>query len=182
MFWSVLSYQDNRTMMSSSEEELDLPVEMSMLDKINNLEKFSNLKEKNWKLEESMNDSMRSDMAALKAELSALRSRVEAQDQQIGEIKKKLEEKATSAPSHSEVQRKRPALHRIVLQSRRADLKTWTRSSSLSGLNNQSERQQAFFNYMMDQLNVKCENAPSLLTVIHKSIPSIEVMSHDNNN
>lgn len=70
---------------------------------------FSTLKEKNRNLQESLTDRMISDMAAVKAELSALRSRVEGQDQQIGELKKKLEEKASRAPSHSEVQRKRPA-------------------------------------------------------------------------
>ncbi|XDV21753.1 hypothetical protein PO909_026777 [Leuciscus waleckii] len=153
--------------MSSSEDDLDSPTEASMVEKINNLERFaveqfSNLKKKSRNLQESMNEKMRSDMAAVKADLSALRSRVEAQDQQIGEIKRILEEKATSGPSHS-----------------KSNLKTWTRSASLSGLKNQdwtedldqilqpfwpeksdarerlSERQQAFFNYMMDQLKVK---------------------------
>ena len=51
----------------------------------------------------------RAGIAGNTVDLRGLRSRVEAQDQQIGEIKTILEEKATSGPSHSEVQRKRSA-------------------------------------------------------------------------
>ncbi|CAM4685479.1 unnamed protein product [Leuciscus chuanchicus] len=158
--------KDNRKM-SSSEDELDSPTEMSMVEKINNLERFaveqfSNLKKKSRNLQESMNDKMHSDMAAVKADLSALRSRVEAQGQQIGEIKRILEEKATSGPSHSEVQRKRsapsPDWTPEQKRSRSEDLDQilqpfWPEKSDAR--KRLSERQQAFFNYMMDQLKVK---------------------------
>ncbi|CAM4685443.1 unnamed protein product [Leuciscus chuanchicus] len=157
-----------RLKMSSSEEnDLDLSVEEVIITRINCFEKFavaqiSDLQQKQKNLEESMNDKMPSDMAAVKADLSALRSRVEAQDQQIGEIKRILEEKATSGPSHSEVQRKRsapsPDWTPEQKRSRSEDLDQilqpfWPEKSDAR--ERLSERQQAFFNYMMDQLKVK---------------------------
>ncbi|CAM4735956.1 unnamed protein product [Leuciscus chuanchicus] len=157
-----------RLKMSSSEEnDLDLSVEEVIITRINCFEKFavaqiSDLQQKQKNLEESMNDKMPSDMAAVKADLSALRSRMEAQDQQIGEIKRILEEKATSGPSHSEVQRKRsapsPDWTPEQKRSRSEDLDQilqpfWPEKSDAR--ERLSERQQAFFNYMMDQLKVK---------------------------
>ncbi|CAM4533146.1 unnamed protein product [Leuciscus chuanchicus] len=157
-----------RLKMSSSEEnDLDLSVEEVIITRINCFEKFavaqiSDLQQKQKNLEESMNDKMPSDMAAVKADLSALRSRVEAQGQQIGEIKRILEEKATSGPSHSEVQRKRsapsPDWTPEQKRSRSEDLDQilqpfWPEKSDAR--ERLSERQQAFFNYMMDQLKVK---------------------------
>ncbi len=96
LFFVFLSGQDKK--ISNSEDELDLPFEESMVGRISSLEKFatkefSKLKKRNKNIQDSLNDRMISDMAGVKAELSALRTRVADQDQQIQELKKKLEEK-----------------------------------------------------------------------------------------
>ncbi len=159
--------------MSSSEDELDLPFEESMVGRINSLEKFateqfSSLKKRNKNLQDSLNERMISDMAAVKAELSALRTRVADQDRQIQELKKKLEGKAGSAPR---VQEKRPASspdqspERKKIRSEDLDQilePFWPEKSDAR--ERLSERQQAFI-YMMDQLKVKGESALSLLTI-----------------
>ncbi|XP_016107798.1 uncharacterized protein [Sinocyclocheilus grahami] len=100
-------------------------------------------------------------MAAVKAELSALKSRVADQDQKIEELRKQLEGKGSSAPAHSGGQ-KRPA-----------SSPDWTpepkrrRSEELDKIlepfwperadarEKLTERQQAFFGYMMGQLKIK---------------------------
>ncbi len=194
MFYSVFFYQDKKTM-SSSEDEVDSLFEESMVGRINSLEKFateefSKLKKRNQNLQDTLNERMTSDMAAVKAELSALKTRVADQDRQLQELKKELEDKTSGAPTHTEVQEKRPA-----------SSPDWTpeqkKSRSEEGLDKilepfwperpdarerLSERQQAFFLYMMDQLKVKGERALSLFTVWHENVLSTEVMSHDTNN
>ncbi len=78
MFYSVFFYQDKKTM-SSSEDEVDSLFEESMVGRINSLEKFateefSKLKKRNQNLQDTLNERMTSDMAAVKAELSALKT------------------------------------------------------------------------------------------------------------
>lgn len=128
-------------------------------------------------------------MAAVQAELSVLRSRVEHQDQQIQELKTRLEGKASSAPTYTVVLEKRPASspdrspERKKIRSEDLDQildSFWPEWSDAR--ERLSERQQAFFLYMMDQLKVKGESALSLNYLTHKNILSAEVMSHDTNN
>ncbi len=131
---------------------------------------------------------MTSDMAAVKAELSALKTRVADQDRQLQELKKELDDKTSGAPTHTEVQEKRPA-----------SSPDWTpeqkKSRSEEGLDKilepfwperpdarerLSERQQAFFLYMMDQLKVKGECFKSLHCLTRKR--SLTQKSRDTNN
>ncbi len=179
----ILNYQrhqDKKTM-SSSEDEVDSLFEESMVGRINSLEKFaaeefSKLKKLNQTLQDTLNERMTSDMAAVKAELSALKTRVADQDRQLQELKKELDDKTSGAPTHTEVQEKRPA-----------SSPDWTpeqkKSRSEEGLDKilepfwperpdarerLSERQQAFFLYMMDQLKVKGECFKSLHCLTRK--------------
>ncbi|XP_026115530.1 uncharacterized protein LOC113094089 isoform X1 [Carassius auratus] len=154
------------TEISSSEDDLDLPFEESMIGRLNSLEKyaseeFQKLKESNKSLRESLDHQMISDMAALKTELSALKSRVAEQGQEIEELRKQLEGKGSGAPAHSGGQ-KRPASSAECAperkQRRSEELDEilepfWPeRSDARERL---TERQQAFFNYMMDVLKIK---------------------------
>ena len=161
---------------SSSEDDLDLPFEESMIGRLNSLDKFASeefqkLKESNKSLRESLDHQMISDMAALKAELSALKSRVADQGQEIEELRKRLEGKGSGAPAPSEGQ-KRPASSAECAPERKR-----RRSEELDKIlmpfwpdrydarEKLTERQQAFFSYMMDVLKIKGESALSLLTV-----------------
>ncbi len=67
------------------------------------------MKKRNQTLQDTLNERMTSDMAAVKAELSALKTRVADQDRQLQELKKELDDKTSGAPTHNEVQEKRPA-------------------------------------------------------------------------
>lgn len=192
IFCSVLSYQDKKmTDISSSEDDLDLPFEESMIGRLNSLDKFASeefqkLKESNKSLRESLDHQMISDMAALKAELSALKSRVADQGQEIEELRKRLEGKGSGAPAPSEGQ-KRPASSAECAPERKR-----RRSEELDEIlmpfwpdrydarEKLTERQQAFFSYMMDVLKIKGESALSLLTVWQ--VLSIEVMSRETKN
>ncbi len=101
--------------MSSSEgDDLDLSFEEVLRSRINSLERFaieqiSDVMETHRDLQEKVNNKMMGDMAAIKFELEFLKSYIADQDQEIEELRKQLEEKGSSAPTHSEVQDKCPA-------------------------------------------------------------------------
>ncbi|WP_161550417.1 hypothetical protein, partial [Pseudomonas sp. Q1] len=152
-----------------------LPFEESMIGRLNSLEKFASeefqkLKESNKSLRESLDHQMISDMAALKTELSALKSRVAEQGQEIEELRKQLEGKGSGAPAHSGGQ-KRPASSAECAperkQRRSEELDEilepfWPeRSDARERL---TERQQAFFNYMMDVLLIFLSDRRNLET------------------
>ncbi len=98
--------------MSSSEgDDLDLSFEEVLRSRINSLERFaieqiSDVMETHQDLQEKVNNKMMGDMAAIKFELEFLKSYIADQDQEIEELRKQLEVKGSSAPTHSEVQDK----------------------------------------------------------------------------
>lgn len=176
-FCSVCTQQNNKKMSSSEGDGLDLSFEEVIVGRVNSLERFaieqlSDVKKTHTSLQETLNSTpMISDMAALKAELSALKSRVADQGQEIEELRKRLEGKGSGAPAPSEGQ-KRPASSAECAPERKR-----RRSEELDEIlmpfwpdrydarEKLTERQQAFFSYMMDVLKIKGESALSLLTV-----------------
>ncbi len=111
-------------MSSSEEHDLDLSFEEVLRSRINSLERFaieqiSDVMETHQDLQEKVNNKMMGDMAAIKFELEFLKSYIADQDQVIEELRKQLEVKGSSAPTHSEVQDKWPA------SSERGDNKQW---------------------------------------------------------
>ncbi|XP_016410691.1 uncharacterized protein LOC107742292 [Sinocyclocheilus rhinocerous] len=158
---------DNKKMSSSEGDDLDLSFEEVLVGRVNSFKRFaieqlSDVKKTHKSLQESLNNTtMISDMAAVKAELSALKSRVADQDQKIEELRKQLEEKGSSAPAHSGGQ-KRPASspdwtpERKQRRSEELDKilePIWPEKSDAR--EKLTERQQAFFSYMTDQLKIK---------------------------
>ncbi|MGL5216237.1 MAG: hypothetical protein ACRC8R_14075 [Aeromonas hydrophila] len=123
------------------------------------------MKKTHTSLQEMLNSTtMFSDMAALKTELSTLKSRVEDQDQEIEELRKQLEGKVSGTPAHSGAQ-KRPAASPADWTPQRKPRRSeeldkilqpfWPeRSDAREKL---TQRQQAFFSYMMDVLKIKGE-------------------------
>ncbi|XP_016103754.1 uncharacterized protein [Sinocyclocheilus grahami] len=153
--------------MSSSEgDDLDLSFEEVLVGRVNSLERFaieplSDVMETHRDLQETVNNKVIGDMAAVKADLVFFKSYIADQDQEIEELRKQLEEKGSSAPAHSGGQ-KRPASSPDWTPERK---QRWSeeldkilepfwqeRSDAREKL---TERQQAFFSYMMDQLKIK---------------------------
>ncbi len=106
-------------MSSSEEHDLDLSFEEVVVSRINSLERFateqiSGAKKTHTDLQESLkNTTIISDMAAVKAELSALKTRVADQDRQTRQ--------AAHLPTLKSRRRDR-LLHRIGLQNRRREV------------------------------------------------------------
>ncbi len=169
-------------MSSSEEHDLDLSFEEVLVSRINSLERFateqiSGVKKTHTDLQESLkNTTILSDMAAVKAELSALKTRVADQDRQLQELKKELEDKTSGAPTHTEAQEKRPASSPDLTPEQKKSRSEEDLDKILEPFwperpdarERLSERQQAFFLYMMDQLKVKGECFKSLHCLTRK--------------
>ncbi|XP_017209970.1 uncharacterized protein [Danio rerio] len=144
-----------------SDEELDLSLEETVEVKLKTLETFaieeiSKLQEDTRVLQEAAEKAMEGDVAALKADLASLKTLVADQEQQLQELRERLERNigpevldmpSTSGDDNSAQKRKREEEELDVHLT-----EFWPENPDPDDI--MTPRQQAFFNFMMDHLTV----------------------------